>query len=1036
MAEVVAEIVGTLTTLFGRLHEINTNPALANQETVNQISQEILSVSANPYAIAAYIQMIREPGDETLRFYAIINMHSAFKANWVKIEDPAVRTEYLTQMFNLLISEASQRIANNITNRIANIVLASSEYYPMVVQFSRESLEAGTPERIGVAIQLLSSTSESATDHKELAEFINTVATTAFGFENIDTTLAAINMALKYYVSSQAEKNDGIAAIWQHAMELLAAIFGDEAHTEQLARILYDPLSLGADFADIEAILPLTLELFNKEECTPDSAKAYMNILDALFLGYPEFMAAQENLFDIYNRYCLVAASEFDGESHLNETSFDLFGAIDTCAGNNQEFVQQIWESRESFFESAEGQTSFFLFIYYSLKDAYDFYEDNLDDLVDLLTEGISSEVVSIRDSVIQATNEFCKTFSAALQDYVEVLIQPLLDSLSEQVTFEDLGLVDTLIANSVDTDPIFDQSIELFFGLFGSVEETELRELIIRVIASLAKKSTEKVAEYAEQVFSSVSEIMQAEEDSEYYQIRGSAVDVIGSLLQKCPAFFAENAEEIANFLIQCMHDENDVSLVADALNAYGTMIVVMPKSIESTVGNAMEIIPVLASKDMTQELIDLTTVLLDTAITGDEDGAGELEADKGIFLDQDRLEIPGAACMLYATIVSTYPGLLEEHIGPIIECISTLCNSVTPVSVSFGLRSCIYIFEAMQVAETFSPEVLEKLEHIIQSVIETDSSKEMVGEAIKDLAALLSCVGIENLGEYPGTIIELLEAVCGLNLPCFDGDREIPFELYDPLKLLFREIFTAFNESFAEPVVKIMMENIVPLLEKSSDSAFFAMAVIAKWVEFALPTIPEGVLPTILATTVNVQGRSVGYEGFYLIKIIAQKAPALIGENIEPIFELFKARISQQQKRAEGFIKMMDNLVSALGAIAINVLPENFPEEFYPVALQLMPARIDLSEDPSIFEFFFFIAQRFQVPDQLAAVLVRLFSMSQEARYATDLTDETIALLKQTLLKLLESLDADAFITQTCGEDEAKIAHVRQWIQPAPEE
>jgi hypothetical protein len=1035
MAQVVAELTGALIAIFGRYHEINTNPALMSQENVNQITQEIITLSANPYSIAAYIQLIRASEDETLRFYAIINMHSAFRANWVKIEDEAVRTEYLSQIFNLLVTETSQRIIDNLANRVANIVLAHSEYYPMVIQFVRDSHETGAAERINTAINLLSATSKSSTDHKELAEFINTVATTAFGFQNIDLTLAAINMVFKYYVCSQAERNEGIDAIWQQANELLTGLFGDEAHTMQLANIMDEPLALGADFADIEGVLAITLELFNKEECTPDSAKAYMVIIDALCHGYPEFMAGQETLFDIYNRYCLVASSAFEAESHLDDSNFDVFQEIDTCAGANLEFVQHLWESRASFLESAEGQASIFIFIYYSLKDGYDFYEDNLDDLVDLLLEGLSNEVIPVRDAALSAVGEFSRTFSGALQDYVEVLIQPLLESLSEEVTQEDLGIVNCLIENAVDTDPIFDQAIELFFGLFGGVEDTSLRELIIRVIASLAKNSSEKVAEHAEQVYSSVSEIMSADEDSEYYQIRGSAVDVIGSLLQKCPTFFSENAEEIAQFLIQCMQDE-DVSLVADALNAYGTMITIMPKSIESSIEAAMEIIPELASKDMSQELVDLTTVLVDTAITGDEDGAGELEADKGIFLDMDRLEIPGAACLLYSTIISNFVGLLPEHIGKIIECISTLCNSVTSISVSFGLRSCVYVFEALQAAESFDTEVLEKLEHIIQSVIETDTSKEMVGEALRCIAALLSCVGLENLGEYPGTIIELLGAVCGLNLQCFDGDKEIPVELYDPLKLLFREIFTAFHEGVPEQVLGIMREIILPMLQKSSEAAFFAMAIIAKWVEFSLPTVPEEALPAILEAAVTVQGKFVGYEGFYLIKILAQKIPAFIAQNVDPILELMKARITQQQKRAEAFIKMMDNLISALGAIAINVMTDSFPEEFYPVALQLMPARIDLSEDTSMFEFFFFIAERFHEADKLAAVLVRLFTMPQEAKYATELTDETLTLLKETLIKLLQSLNADAFITEVCGGDEAKIGHVRQWIQPAAAE
>ena len=1032
MAEEISQLSAAFVETFQQQHSVYTSSS-PSQEAIDQITARIIELSNQPLSIAACIHILRDVEDETIRFYTIVNIHRAFASKWSVFEED-MRMEYLNQFYNLLAQEPSERVSAQIALRISKIINANSNFYPTLINYARQTLETGVKEKIKYTMQILIDTADLTEDEKspQLSEFFNTYATTVFGFDDLDMTLSAFDMIFKYYDASQAEKNEGLEQIWNHCVEVLTAIYGDENHTKELANILYDPLWLGADYTDIEGLLPIVLELFNRADTTPDLARSYMILFDALFHGYDEWMKDQECLLDLYNRYCLVAAQSFSGE-HLNDTEFDIFSDIVPCMALNPALVAQVWGGKEELVQSPEGIASVLLFLSYSFKNARDFYEDNLDDVIDFVIETLADENVLIIDCGLEVLNSFCQTFPEYLNDYLELFIAPLFQFFDAEPTSQVINILITLFESAVDTDPIFDDAIQSLFGKLEDVDDENIQEQIIRAIAALAKNSTEKVAEHAGEVFSAIQDITTAEPDSGAYGLRGSAVEVICSLLFKCPSFFKDSALEIAGFLIQCMQDE-DVTLITDALNAYGTMVTMMHQTIQDSIESALEILPQLAEKDMTKVITDLTTSLLDTAISGGDDIQEEADADKGIILQEDYLEVPGAACMLYATILSLFPQLVADHLPVIIQIISHLADSVIECSVSFAIRSCTYVFEALQAAEAFDEGVLGQLEAIIQHVIETETSERLVADAIQALAALLSCIGLEHLGEYPSTILDILGSVCILNLPCFNGNTSLPTDFYKPVGQLFREVFHAFGQEPPAQVVTLMNDVIMPMIGEESDSekAFFAMSVLAKWVENAPGSIPEEQMAAIIQLIIPYQTNHVGYQGFYLLKTIAQNAPGAIAPFVEPLFELFKARIEQPQKKSEAFVKMMDNMVSCIGQIAINVLQDSFPADFIEPCLQLMPARLDLDEDISIFQFFFFIAEKYHEPAPLASVIIRLFTISPEMKYATQLSDDVFEKLKQTLATLLRNIgDAQSFITEVCNSDEAKIQHVTAWLQ-----
>lgn len=1020
MEELVQNIVNELTAL----HEMSRTGQDLTQERIDEINNAIDQYSQDYFAIYAFLQIIRQHPDVIIRKYACTSMRLAFKYNWANNEK---QEEILKIMFNILVTEQDNIVREQTIVQIAKLM--SEILAPLVIQFARDSLSSGSAPHLLLAVKLIGYTARLYPKDESLAEFLRNLTKAAISVGQPELTLAAYNTIFEYYIESQADNNEDIQGIWQTAVELLPQYYADEQLFRQLCEIMAKPLGLGADFTPLEEITGIILELFNREGSVT-LVSSCRNIIDALASGYPELMAAQEYSFEIYKRYCDIAASEFQPEETLGYQTVDIFEPICSSFALNPNWMEAFWQYKDTVMDSPAGQTIVMLTVAYTMSNACDFYENYLDDLAELIVNCINIEVVPLYESAVTALNEFMKVFKNQFDDYASLFEEALLNLIEEKGSIEAINVLDSIFRIVGDSDNIFERALNLLVSLLNEIP-AESRYICVRAIANLSKNSQALIEQFASEVFEIVNMIIQADEEDEVAQLKPEAIAVLGVLIMKTPGLFESNANEIAEFIVSAFENNEDPSLVLDSLNAFGYLVNILPGALTEMIPHILEVLSALSKTDQTKKLVDLTTVLIDDAVVGDDD-ENALNDDKGLFLNRDELEVSGAATMLYGNILYNFTDYLQSHLEDFLNSITILTDSVFDESISFAMRALIYVIQAMGVTGFIVPEAVNRIFLNIHSAAES-KTVENVSAAIECYAAIVCDFGLEHLGEGFGQILEILDSAVRVNLPCNDGEIDIPEDLQGTVRQLFREIFAAYEgQALPDMVLADINEVIIPLLDKDSNLASFALGILSRYIDSQ--DITDEFAVAVLEKALNVQLKFMIYEGFYLIKNLVQKKPAVISSAGEYLKQLFRAKFEQRAKTSPAYLQMKDNMVTAFGAVVMHA--QVFTDEevgmFFDRVLEMMPASVDHSEDMSMLEFFFWIAQRYQNAEKLAPVLIRFFALPKEVIASTEISQEYLGTLKLALSKLLGQLpNAQEFICAVCKNDELKIGHVSQALQ-----
>lgn len=1018
------EVTGKLVEAFVAFHEMNTNPAAVTQEKINEISTTIDNCAKDYFSIYAFIHIIKSHPDTMIRYYAVTNFGLAFKYNWINNDK---QTEILTLLFNILATEENARIREGIVARISKL---TSEFLgELCIQFARDAMNSQSPIHLLSAVNLIASTAKLYSKEDPIPEFLRNLAKLSISLGDTELTLASYDMIYKYYIESQADNNDDIQEIFQSSVQLLPQYFENKQLFSQLCRIISNPLDLGADFTPLENVTEIILDLFNRE-ADPAILSDCVQVIDALMSGYPEFMSQQEFILPLYNRYVEVASANFiEGAQLVDQQLVDIFQYLVSSLSLNSDFLEHVWSSKDALMESEAGQVICFLTTEYAMPNGHDFYENILDELVDFIDQGLHSEFPAVFDTTVACLNVFIDQFEANLEDYASLLEESLLDLIEQHQNFDSITILDCIFRTVKDSDNIFERALNLFVALVETVPK-DLRYICIRAIADLSKSSQSLIEQYAEQVFNIVNMIIQADEDSELNELKPEAVSVLGILISRVPQLFASNLEEISSFVIESWQSETDPTLVIDSLNTFGYMINTYQEQIISIIPDALQIISQLSKQDKTKDLVDLTAALAEQAMVTDQEG--EDTNENNIFANEDEYKIAGASCLLYGNILMTYSDLLQQYIEDFLGTVSILTDSVLDFSISYAMRGLSYVIEAMGSVGFFDPEVIKKIMVNAHSAAESNNS-DNVACAIEVYAVCVCVFGLEHLGEEFGQIIDILDSVVRLNHACYDGNLEIPEGSFGPVRQLFREIFAVFDgKELPEEVTKMIDEAIIPLLDKSSEQAAFSLGVLSRFVESQ--NVSDEFATNVLERALNTQLKFAIYEGFYFIKCLAIKKPEIIQNHADYIKQLFHTKLTQKGKSASAYMMMKDNLVTCFGQIVMNI-PNVYSDDELPLyfdrILDLMPANEDHREDASMLEFFFWIAQRYNVPEKLAAVLIRFFAMPKEILVSTGIGEEQIGTIKLALNKLLQQIpNYEQFIMNVCKNDEIKIAHVSQML------
>jgi len=996
-------------------------------EEVAHVTEVILNLSKDPLSLPAFIYLISETDDDYIRLCSIINIRQCLKYNW---EINQNKEAYIDQFFALMVKETDNLCRTNLVNTIYPLITENS--LPHAIQFARMSLDSMSIPHIHSSLCLLDNLLGLMKHSPELLAFTIKLTFAGLTISDPEVILSALSFAFNYYIINKVEIDDNINQLWVMSCSFVEPFMNNIHNFHHLCRILSDVVELSS-FADVESIMPILLSIFEKDGLELDMAQAIIMIIDSCcFINIGYFME-EEKYKALFLRYCQISDQLYIPDQLMDLVGIDVFSTIVSVFSAEEEFLNFVWELQSQFVEQDERLAVILLFYKYSFKVSPDFFFDNLDEVATIISSSLSNESLLIRDIAKEAVSEFASEFQGYIGDYIDLFEEPILLSIESQPSQEMLSVLSVLFERSRNTDNIYDRALPLLVGLIEIVS-IETNMALLPAIAQLLKYSSFKVSQNLEEVFSIMQLIITSDSESEYSALRAGAVQCIGSLIHKCPHQFDGIAQEVAEFLINCLENENDPFLIAESLNTFGYMLMTHKSQIAPVIEYSLQILPILVSKDLNDDLIAITTELASQTEVTVEDDIDEKEADR-MLIDANAMEFPGGALMVYSSIITTYPEFFNDNLQNMVDMISKMSDSVVGHSVQKSMRAIVIIFEGMMSFETFDTVQIDRIYSIIQRVIEQDKDITSVGDAFESLAAMICCIGVSRIPNYIDTIIDLADSALEINLPCINDDK-FPIELHHSLKLLFRELLCAYKNEIPERIQKIIENRIIPMTNsnKSSDS-LFAISIMAKYIEYSGSNITENILQNLINRCIDIQMKQETDMGFFTIKTASECIPSLMTPFFEPIIQLFRSKLCSRRKSSENYVKMIDNCVSAIGAFAMNVCPNDFPvSEFAVKCFENMPAALDIGENLTMIQFFFWLLDRVGCTDAqlVCSVLVKLFSSSEYEMKEMGITQETLTKLRDMMIVLLSKIPNSMQFCQTVLKNNpSKLSSLQGWIQ-----
>ena len=169
--------------------------------------------------------------------------------------------------------------------------------------------------------------------------------------------------------------------------------------------------------------------------------------------------------------------------------------------------------------------------------------------------------------------------------------------------------------------------------------------------------------------------------------------------------------------------------------------------------------------------------------------------------------------------------------------------------------------------------------------------------------------------------------------------------------------------------------------------------------------------------------------------LKQIATSKAAALEPHAQQIVDYIIHRLQISESKTEEVQSLQDNCVSLLGKLIINLIGDGFPlQEYIGVITAAMPAQMDVEENPSILEFFFYIVEKVgeNFPQEICGVLCRVFSDSEADLLEWFFTEENIVQLKALLQQYIQAVgNPTQFLSKIANGDQTKIANIQNALQ-----
>lgn len=1025
----MSEIIDTLNKCFAALRNPEDPFFVGAQET-------LLSIYKDPSSFHDLLTFVNlDNVDEYCIKQSVIAIGFLYNKYYLKLPDNEKEFVF-NSMRDLLISKRSY-VRHYIKDYVSTAF--SQEFLPSSVEFMNQMQENLNDITIEASLIIISMIF-SYVDINEIETISLSLIEKGLNSKSQSTRSAALSYGLYYANMIQTEEGNQLLSQYiDCGIQLISDIVkeNDESSLEYLKELVkaFQVLLDQEPEVDTDKIVSACLELMSNQNLHPKFIVQIQTIVDVIVINYVDTIAENteivQTIFQIYFNYAQTLYNP--DEIYFDLTDHDIFSAICRKFSNYTDILELMWSGIiTQISNTPEGLFISISALYHSLGGGVDYFQSKVSELSQLFIQGLNDNAACTNEAAAKAISILAKTQRKQIKSVSDDLIKALLNKLQTKQNPEFIESIESIADSVDDIGPIFGDIFNAMIQLLQACDDQAVQYKIFDCILALVHYSSKRARHFFQQISEVCFQVLSSGEENT--QFVPSAIKILSFLIESSPKLFAQHVETFLQLVIQNLNSD-DLQILTASIMGYGHLIDNYSEQLESSISSVLPKLQELASKDISEPL----------------------ENDEEIFSGEDdnldtKVE-PLINVVVYSIRVAThalavYPNLAEDNLVPIIEIIQRQF-SVGDTDCGKGCaEGCCNLIECVQKIgynEETRP-VISNIISILTQIAESESGIDAAGTAFNGIYDIIS-----SDEEFGYSCIEDVDRILKAVERAFKGENlyqteenEFIEELHQPAMNVIREIIAAKKDES----VKIVSQ-LVPIFNKfvsseSSDMRDLILQFFGDLVYWANNAVDEELKRNTFILACSAIEKRNSAIGFGVIKQLAVKEPQLISGNIEDLLGLIKAQLEiKEDQPTEALQSIQDNAESALAMIAMKVMKDQFPvADFLHVALNRMPAQLEVEENNDHIDFFFWLYNLTANSDlqkeniqSFVAVPVRLFSDPID-KLIDDyyVSDENVKKMLKILKEFSTFIDKDGFknfVCETCDNDEFKIESVFEALE-----
>lgn len=1005
-------------------------------EAIHEADTQLQQMCMLPNATSTLTIIATQNEDEVFRKQALVLIKVALKGLIGPDFNPV---NLVTTLLTGLSNEP------NFDNRkyyvyLIGILTNNEETLTLSNQFVQQALASDNQLQIHTAVLLCNELIKPGENNSlEYTQFVYQLVTTSFKFNDPSLAIDAIELAFNHTIIQDLDTNQAIEHIWAFAISLIPNLVSEPKMFWEISAIFGDAIDKMAPFANITALMPVYLELLKQDGLDDEIKGGVVYVLDSTITYYPKLLADENLVVPILQRYIAFAVASYQADVPSDDYETGIMANICKAYRENPQFVEAVWSAIQGITSTDEGKYVSMLILNYLFTPNEDFFYDNMDDIVDLMADSLTTQSASTYEAAIKCLTKFFSEFREA-SEYAEVFIPILIENVKSRVSISTIEALACILKSSDCTDPFFNDVYQILMALLSQAPP-EFHTSIIYAISMLASRSEICINDHYQQIMGLMQSLLQ-NPNKEAEMLKVDAIDGISNLIIASPENFLPYLESFVPLIITQLQDSStDITLTCPFLNCLGHIINLYAEQIKPLVGNIVPIVAQMSLKDLTPELNSLKEMEQQNALPEDIDD--NLETP----IVRDAFEIAGLAFMVYISLIRNNPELLPECFENIVQIISQNSKSV----VDYTERSvCKAIEIIMQIVEEtkFQSPHFEQIYISLMLILTKTREISVYGDALTALASFIQVVGLEILGAYIQTLPDEIDNILQCNIPLLqedDQDRiaeiepnhqmKLPSDLYQPLSFLLFAIFSRIGQEN----IQAFMGKIMPALTKYTESQSFNEKAFALDILMCYTKQFQAQDPAFLQNLYNLAISCAAknrVSGFLAIKGLSQFLPDLLKANAAQVLQLFGEIFTTEKKKgSKNSLQVTVTSVAAFGEFSRNVLSDEFPiEQFGHIVLSLIQPGEDLDETLESYNFLLWLLPKGMpaLINDFVGALAKLFAQPPKYYQHIGFPNDQLAQMKDVFGKLLSKVpNGEQVCSQALKNDPVKLRFLQEVLK-----